>query len=150
MSDLHLQATLDAVISESLQDGRALQRRAQMSAERFQDLVWTNAAALQHLAGLSSLQRSFDNAGVEASYRGTHLKKGAEVDAQETVAEGQVYKGESVASLPQTQSQMSGVLLDLQEKVVAQADQLSRLIKSMGNTPPQSGGHAAEAPGGLK
>ena len=94
----------DAVLAQSLQDARALSVRAQESAARFHDLVFANAIALQHQGSQGYLGGQLGQDGVEAAYRGNHLKKGSEVDSQEAVAEGGVYKGEAAATLPQMDS----------------------------------------------
>jgi hypothetical protein len=111
----------EAVLAQSLQDARALSVRAQETAATMHQLALSNALALQHQASLRYLQAGFDSLGVEQSYRGSHLKKGAEVDAQESVAEGASYKGESLASLPQTQAQLSSNYNDQALKGVVDA-----------------------------
>jgi hypothetical protein len=121
-------AVLDSVLSESLQDARALQRRSQHQAEHMMQL--TQGMLLNNLLG---------DAQVASSYRGTHLKKGAETDAAEASAEGQVYKGEA-------ESDLSSMLAQLGASLSA----LTAYVKQGQSIPPQTAGHAAEAPSALK
>jgi hypothetical protein len=141
-----VQTVLDAVIAQSLQDNRSLSVRAQDSAAKFHDMVWTQALHLQQLTSLSHLRSNLADGDVASSYRGSHLKKGAEVDAQEAVAEGSSYKAESLASYPQTEqllgNSLSSTLAKLGEAVAA----IQQIVKIAQTTPPQSGGHAADAP----
>ena len=117
-------AVLDSVLAESLQDARALQRRHQTEAEHVSQL--TRGLLLGKLLG---------DAEVASGYRGSHQRRGSEVDSQEAAAEGQVYKGEAEASLPDLMAQLGSVLGSLQ--------QFAKVAQS---TPPQTAGHAAEAP----
>ena len=118
-------AVLDSVLSESLQDARALQRRAQHQAEHMQQL--TQGLLLGKLLGDSQ---------VASSYRGSHLKKGAEIDAGEAAATGALYKGEAEAGLPEMMAQLGATLGALQQ-----------YVKVAQTTPPQTAGHAAQPPG---
>lgn len=144
------ESVMEAVIAESLQDQRALQRRAQDSAAKFHDMVWTNALSFQHVASNLFLKAAVADADVASSYRGSHLKKGAEVDSQESVAEGAVYKGEALASYPQTEqllgNSLAGILAKLGE-AVASIQQIAKIAQT---TPPQTGGHAGESPSDRK
>jgi hypothetical protein len=145
-----LDAVMESVIAQSLQDARALSVRAQDSAAKFHDVIFANVVALQQQASQKFLQLGFDNSGVEAAYRGSHLKMGSEVDVQQAASEGQVVKDQSQASLPITQAQHSANFLDLHAKVADLTALVGQLVKAMQTTPPQSGGHAAEAPSALK
>lgn len=121
-------AVLDSVLSESLQDARALQRRSQHQAEHMMQL--TQGMLLNNLLG---------DAQVASSYRGTHLKKGSELDSAEAAAEGQVYKGEA-------ESDLSAMVAQLGASLSA----LTAYVKQGQSIPPQTAGHAAEAPSALK
>lgn len=117
-------AVLDSVLAESLQDARALQRRAQHQAEHMQQL--TQGLLLGKLLGDSQ---------VASSYRGSHLKKGAELDASEAIAQGQAFKGEAESDLAAIIAQMGASL-----------SALTAYVKQGQTIPPQTGGHAAQAP----
>lgn len=121
----NVQAVMDQVTQLALQAGQ------QAGALQIQ-----NAVHFQQLAQTASLQLLTGGFQVGQSYQGAHLRRGSEVDSQEAVAEGAVYKGESLASLPQQGLQA----------VVAEA--VAQALAKMANTiPPQTGGYAAQAPG---
>jgi hypothetical protein len=145
-----LDTVLESVVAQSLQDFRALSVRAQESAASLHGIALSNALALQHQASLRALQFGYDTAEVAAAYRGSHLKSASEVDVQQATSEGQVMKDSSQASLPITQAQNSSNFNDQALKSVVDAVLAQVLTKLAQSTPPQSGGHAAEAPGGLK
>lgn len=133
----------EAVLSQSLQDARALSVRAQETAATMHQLTLSNAIALQHQAALRYMQSGFDASGVEQAYRGSHLKKGSEVDSQESVAEGVVYKGEAAASFPQTQELTGSSLVSLEKKLDNLVASLQQVVKLAQSTPPETGGKQA-------
>jgi hypothetical protein len=141
-----LDTVYESVLAESLQDARALQRAAQHDFQTLRAAAVGNFLSLNHQANLRALQHGYDNAEVAAAYRGSHLKSGSEVDAGEVVSQGHQYKSESLASFPQTQAQHSAQLLDLDAKIASLATIVGQLAKVMQTTPPQSGGHSAQAP----
>lgn len=121
----NVSAVADQVTQAALQTGQQVHALAMQNAVHMQQL--TQMATLHHLSG---------GLAVAQSYQGSHLRKGAEVDAQEATAEGAVYKGEAQASLPALMSQLGSVLGALQQ-----------FVKVAQTTPPQSGGYAPQAPG---
>lgn len=149
MPSLMEQATEQAFALHAIA-AQAHAARGLETAARQHEIAGTNAQALAQLINLRYVQAGLDSIGVEHAYKGLHLKSAAEADAAQSVAEGNVYKGESLASFPQTQAQHSAQLLDLDTKIASLAATIGALAKIMQTTPPQTGGHAAEAPGELK
>ncbi len=112
----NVSAVMDQVTQAALQAG-----------QQVHSLAMQNAVHFQQLAQMASLQLLSGGFQVAQSYQGSHLKKGAEVDAQEAVAEGAIYKGESLASLPHA------ALQDVLATAIAQA-----LAKISQTTPPET------------
>lgn len=133
-----LETVHESVLAQSLQDGRALSVRAQETAATMHQIALNNALALQHQAALRFMQAGFDSLGVEQSYRGSHLKKGSEVDAQESVAEGTVYKGEASASFPATQELVGSSLVSLEKKLDNLIASFMQVVKAAQSTPPET------------
>lgn len=105
------------------------------AAQQAAALQMQNAVQMQQLAQTAALQALTGGLQVHQSYQGNHLRRGSEVDAQESVAEGQIYKGESESDLAAKITELSAALSSVMQQVkVAQT------------TPPQSGGHAAQPP----
>ncbi len=142
-------SAFDSLVLESAQDMRALQRRAQERADNLHQGALATFNQIQQQTALMFLQQAARTTAVDSAYAGNHQRRASEVDSQEATAEGAVYKGESLASFPQTQAQHSAQFLDLEAKIAGVADLVSKLIKGMSITNPQTGGHAAEAPSGL-
>jgi hypothetical protein len=132
MSD-SVQAMVDQTTQLALQAG---QQAASLQLQ--------NAVQHQQLAQLLALGGS----QVAQSYRGNHLRRGSEVDAQESVAEGAVYKGEGQASFPQTGQQLDSLYHDDAVKGIADMVLAQVMAKVGQTTPPQTAGHAAQAPSG--
>ncbi len=125
----------DQVTQSALQAGQQVHALAMQNAVHFQQLAQT--ASLQLLAG--GMQ-------VGQSYQGNHLRRGSEVDAQEAVSEGAVYKGESQASFPQTGQQLDSLYHDDAIKGIADMVIAQVMAKIGQSTPPQTAGHSAKAP----
>jgi len=125
----------DQVTQAALQAGQQVHALAMQNAVHFQQLAQT--ASLQLLSG--GMQ-------VGQSYQGNHLRRGAEVDSQESVAEGAIYKGESQASFPQTGQQLDALYHKDALKGVVGAVVAEVLAKIGASVPPQTAGHAAQAP----
>lgn len=141
-----VQNVLDSVVAQSLQDARALSVRAQDSAAMIHGLAMQNALALQHQISLAYAKSQIADLDVSAAYRGSHLRKGGETDVQEAAAEGQVIKDNQAATLPQLQASQASQLQNLEAQIAGLASAVSLLIKNQQTTPPQTGGHAAQAP----
>lgn len=120
----NVQAVADQATQASLQSSSQAANLAMQNAVTFQNMA-NNAALGMLTAGMQVAQ----------SYQGSHLRRGAETDVQEMVAEGHGYKAESVASLPQQSIQ--AIVAAVTEQVLAKVAQ---------TTPPQTAGHAPEAP----
>jgi hypothetical protein len=102
-----------------------------------------NAVHHQQLAQ----QLALGGAQVAQAYRGNHLRRGSEVDVQEATSEGAVHKGESLASFPQSGQQLDSLYHDDAIKGIADMV-LAQVMAKVGQTvPPQTAGHAAQAPG---
>jgi hypothetical protein len=131
MSDA-VQAMVDQTTQLALQAGQ------QAAALQLQ-----NAVQQQQLAQLLALGGS----QMAQAYRGNHLRRGSEVDAQEAVGDGAIYKGESQASFPQTGQQLDSLYHDDAIKGIADMVLAQVMAKVGQSTPPQTAGHAAQAPG---
>jgi hypothetical protein len=131
MSDA-VQAMVDQTTQLALQAGQ------QAAALQLQ-----NAVQQQQLSQLLALGGS----QIAQAYRGNHLRRGSEVDVQEATSEGAVYKGESQASFPQTGQQLDSLYHDDAIKGIADMVLAQVMAKVGQSTPPQTAGHAAQAPG---
>lgn len=141
-----LENAFDQLLLESAQDARALQRREQDAASALHKSQMAALTAVTH----RYLLHGVGAADVATGYQGAALKAAVEPDSSEAIARGQEYKDSSQASLPISQSQLSSVFNDQALKGVVDAVLAQVLTKLAQTTPPQSGGHAAEAPSGLK
>ncbi len=119
---------------------------ALQSGQQIHSLAMQNAVQLQHLTQTMALQLLSGGLQVGQSYQGNHLRRGSEVDSQESVAEGAVYKGESLASYPQTGQQLDSLFHKDAMKGVVDAAVSQILAKLAQSTPPQTAGHAAQPP----
>lgn len=126
---VELSASVQAVVDQTTQ--AALQAGQQVAS-----LSMQNAVHMQQLAQTASLQLLSGGMQVGQSYQGSHLRRGSEVDAQEAVAAGQVYKGESESDLASQLAAMGAAL-----------SALTAYVKQGQTIPPQSGGHSAQPPG---
>ena len=131
----HVAAVQDQVTQASLQVG-----------QQTVGLAMQNAVQIQQLGQVAALQLLTGGLQVGQSYQGNHLRRGSEVDAQEAVGDGAVYKGESQASFPQTGQQLDALFhKDVLKGVVT--DAVSQILAKIAqSTPPQTAGHAAESP----
>ena len=129
-----VETVLASVIGQSLQDARALSVRAQDSAAKAHDLIWTNALGFQHQVQQAALADTATAAG----YRGSHYKKGSEVDGQESIAEGVAYKGEAAASYPATQELLGNSLAGLEAKLAGLTALVQQIMKGAQSTPPET------------
>lgn len=135
-----LSPAVQAVVDQTTQ--AALQSAQQASALQMQ-----NAVHMQQLAQAASLQLLTGGLQVGQSYQGNHLRRGSEIDAQEAVGEGAVYKGEGQASFPQTAQQLDSLYHDDAIKGIADMVLAQVMAKVGQSTPPQTAGHAAQPPG---
>ena len=135
---------------QAAQGAATVHQNALDASQNFHSASMSNLLQFQQQAGLLFLQSAARSSEVAQAYQGNHLRRGSEVDAQEGTAEGAVYKGESLASMPQTQAQHASLYHDQVVKSVTDAVVAQVLTKLAQTTPPQTGGHAAEAPSGLK
>lgn len=124
-----LSPAVQAVVDQTTQ--AALQAGQQVASLQMQ-----NAVHIQQLAQTASLQLLTGGMQVGQAYQGSHLRRGSELDVQESVAEGAGYKGEAESDLAAQMAQLQAVL-----------SSMSLQIKGVQSTPPQTGGYAAEAPG---
>lgn len=106
-----------------------------------------NAVALQQNANNLSLAILTNAIQIANSYAGNHLRRGSEVDVQEAVSEGAVYKGEGQASFPQQAQQLDSLYHKDALKGVIDAVVSQVLAKLAQSTPPVSGAYSVPAQG---
>lgn len=131
-------AVADQVTQASLQAGQQIHALAMQNAVHMQQLVQMNSANIAS-GGLQ----------VGQAYQGNHLRRGSEIDSQEATAEGAVYKGESLASFPQTGQQLDSQFHKNSQQNAVDVAVNQILAKLAQSTSPQTAGHAAQAPSGL-
>lgn len=127
MADL-LSPAVQAVVDQTTQ--AALQAGQQAAS-----LAMQNAVHMQQLAQTASLQLLTGGLQVGQAYQGSHLRRGSELDVQESVAEGSTFKGEAESDLGMQLAQLGASL-----------SALTAFVKQGQTIPPQTGGHAAQAP----
>ena len=126
---------MDQVTQTALQQG-----------QQIGSLAMQNAVHMQQLGQIAAIQLVSGGMQVGQSYQGNHLRRGSEIDAQEASGEGKVYSDAAAASFPREGQQLNSLYHGDVMKGVVDAAVSQILAKLAQSTPPQTAGHAAQAP----